>query len=584
MHDCNQTKTCTGSDKDAMSESKTSEADMTRHRTLRRARMPRQCNGAMTRTGSDAAGNGTNGTAREGASQRTATTIGRHDAKTPQTAQDADGKQSRKADTMPARQIPGRAIGMPGHAHATVARRQDNTQTRAASVTARPARRQAGMPTTGNAPHAATDRCPRVTSGIRVTCKATQARNTRKANAIAEPKSHGNRDPVMTTFYAIAGILVVASHAHGAIDIASNTLPLYSYQIGMFLFASGWFYHERHERHPLAWLLRRIKRLIVPLFAINAAYGVIGNWLAPIIGFQFVPPLGTDTLIRQPMLGGDMFVIDNPLWFVFPFFCATTIDFAIHATLDAIRDALAGDETGKTGMAIDIGLAIAYTAAFAIIGTMPGFVSPPPSSLHALATRVLFMLPLLAYGRVISHHMPGIAKANARTSVLMVFMSLCVALLMVTLIGDTSFLAAHATFPAGPIPPLVTSMCGALMWLGVCQLVGDKIGNLHPVMSMARSTMSLMANQIAGFELLNMLFLWLSGIGIVSGFDTHNFLNDVWYELRPVMPDTINGAQVGDAFGFLYVIAGTLFAVLLSGIARKIGVALRHERERGNNM
>lgn len=408
------------------------------------------------------------------------------------------------------------------------------------------------------------------------TMRTTPGNQTDVASSASQAHHASNgRDPVMTTFYAIAGLLVVASHAHGAIDIASNVLPLYSYQIGMFLFASGWFYHERHERHPLAWLLRRIKRLIVPLFAINAAYGVIGNWLAPIIGFQFVPPLSTDTLIRQPMLGGDMFVIDNPLWFVFPFFCATTIDFAIHATLDAIRDALAGDKTGKTGMAIDIVLAIAYTAAFAIIGTMPGFVSPPPSSKHALMVRVLFMLPLIAYGRVISHHVPRIAKATARTSAIMVLVSLCVALLMVTLIGDTSFLAAHATFPAGPIPPLVTSMCGALMWLGVCQLVGDKISNLRPVMSMARSTMSLMANQIAGFEILNMLFLWLSGIGIVSGFDTHNFLNDVWYELRPVMPNTINGAQVGDAFGFLYVIAGTLFAVLLSGIARKIGVTPR---------
>jgi len=391
----------------------------------------------------------------------------------------------------------------------------------------------------------------------------------------AHHTGNGHRDPVMTTFYAIAGLLVVASHAHGAIDIATNTLPLYSYQIGMFLFASGWFYHERHEQHPIAWAWKRIKRLIVPLFAINAAYGVIGNLVAPVIGFEFIPPMSFDTLIRQPMLGGDMFMLDNPLWFVFPFFCATTLDFAVHAALDAIRDALAGDKTGKTGMAIDIVLAIAYTAAFAIIGTMPGFVSPPPSSKHALMVRVLFMLPLIAYGRVISHHVPRIAKATARTSAIMVLVSLCVALLMVTLIGDTSFLAAHATFPAGPIPPLVTSMCGALMWLGVCQLVGDKIGNLRPVMSMARSTMSLMANQIAGFEILNMLFLWLSGIGIVSRFDTHNFLNDVWYELRPVMPNTINGAQVGDAFGFLYVIAGTLFAVLLSGIARKIGVTPR---------
>ena len=391
----------------------------------------------------------------------------------------------------------------------------------------------------------------------------------------ARHAGNGHRDPVMTTFYAIAGLLVVASHAHGAIDIATNTLPLYSYQIGMFLFASGWFYHERHEQHPIAWAWKRIKRLIVPLFAINAAYGVIGNLVVPVIGYEFIPPMSFDTLIRQPMLGGDMFMLDNPLWFVFPFFCATTFDFAIHAVLDAIRNRIVRDGNSTASLAIDVGLASAYTLAFVIIGTLPGFVSPPPSSKHALMVRVLFMLPLIAYGRVVSHHVPRIAKANASTSVLMIFVSLCVALLMDTLIGDTAFLAARASFPAGPIPPLITSMCGIIAWLGVSQLIGDKVGRLSPTDALARSTMSLMANQIAGFELLNLLFLGLDNAGIVNGFETQKFVTDIWYELRPIMPNTVNGTQVGDAFGFLYLIAGVLFAMLLSSIAKKVGKAFR---------
>jgi fucose 4-O-acetylase-like acetyltransferase len=391
----------------------------------------------------------------------------------------------------------------------------------------------------------------------------------------ARHAENGHRDPVMTTFYAIAGLLVVASHAHGAIDIATNTLPLYSYQIGMFLFASGWFYHERHEQHPIAWAWKRIKRLIVPLFAINAAYGVIGNLVVPVIGYEFIPPMSFDTLVRQPMLGGDMFMLDNPLWFVFPFFCATTFDFAIHAVLDAIRNRIVRDGNSTASLAIDVGLASAYTLAFVIIGTLPGFVSPPPSSKHALMVRVLFMLPLIAYGRVVSHHVPRIAKANASTSVLMIFVSLCVALLMDTLIGDTAFLAARASFPAGPIPPLITSMCGIIAWLGVSQLIGDKVGRLSPTDALARSTMSLMANQIAGFELLNLLFLGLDNAGIVNGFETQKFVTDIWYELRPIMPNTVNGTQVGDAFGFLYLIAGVLFAMLLSGIARKVSKTFR---------
>lgn len=494
-------------------------------------------------------------------------TTGRHDADDWHTSRHATHKTTQTA-TPHETQADGRQRNVP--------RREDNEHTE------RDARHNAAWTSSDGTNAGHHGHTTQAKAGYERHAASTAATQSVTASTGTPQNARDARDPVMTTFYAIAGLLVVASHAHGAIDIASNTLPLYSYQIGMFLFASGWFYHERHERHPIAWAWRRIKRLIVPLFAINAAYGVIGNLIAPIVGFEFVPPMSLDTLVRQPMLGGDMFMLDNPLWFVFPFFCATTIDFAVHAVLDTIRDAIARDKASGTGITIDIGLAVAYTLAFAVIGTLPGFVSPPPSSKHALMVRVLFMLPLIAYGRVVSHHVPRIAKANARTSVLMIFVSLCVALLMDTLIGDTAFLAAQASFPAGPMPPLITSMCGTIAWLGVSQLIGDKVGRLPSTDTLARSTMSLMANQIAGFELLNLLFIWLDSIGIVSGFDTQKFATDIWYELRPVMPNTVNGAQVWDAFGFLYLIAGVLFAMLLSGISRRIGRAFRQRNGRHN--
>lgn len=418
-----------------------------------------------------------------------------------------------------------------------------------------------------------------------VTPRTAGAGGERHVTRHASTASRSPRDPVMTTFYAIAGLLVVASHAHGAIDIAYNVLPLYSYQIGMFLFASGWFYHERNELHPLRWAWKRVRHLLLPLFAINAAYGVIGNLVAPLVGFEFVPQLGMDALVRQPLLGGDMFVLDNPLWFVFPFFCATAIDFALHTALDALTgtrahgrgDALGSASVGGSGAsaAIDVGLAIAYTVAFVTVQPMPGFVDAPVTSLHALAVRTLFMMPLVAYGRVLSHHCPRVSHATTRTSVLMVIASLLAAVVTVTLVGDPVFLAAHASFPAGPVAPLVTSMCGTMMWLGVSQLVGERVGRMRSVELLSRSTLGLMANQIAGFEVLNLAFLGLDRLGIVHGFDMRKFVTDIWYEYRPMMPFTVHGAQIGDAFSFVYVVFGTAL-VLLAGR----GIALAWERIR----
>lgn len=452
---------------------------------------------------------------------------------------------------------------------------------------------------------------------------AIGVKNAYDAYAARSRGSH-QQDPVMVVFYAIAGLLIVASHAHGAIDIAPDLFPYYSYQISLFLFASGWFYHEHHEQHPFMYLWRRFCKLIVPLIAINAIYGLIGNWLAPFLGITYIPAMSFDTLIRQPLLGGDMFVIDNPLWFVSPFFFATSIDFVIHMICDyafvydkdhkrylkavSQNDARRGFQKAGNQQAIGRRLAVrassgseisvarmerrsavldcillcAYAACFIIIGQRADFIGVQIESLHALALRVLFMLPFIALGRAVSHHACHIVHADAKHSVLMSFIAMIVQLIITVCIGDTNFLVARASFPAGCVCPLLTSCCGIFFWLGICQIVGSVLGNLRIVKLLARSTYELMAHQIAGFVLLNSLFLWLYQIGIILWFDTATFSRDVWYMWYPVINPGMNADMVSDVFGFVYLIAGTSFALLIGIVWHKIKDAIFGKQKKQN--
>jgi fucose 4-O-acetylase-like acetyltransferase len=423
-----------------------------------------------------------------------------------------------------------------------------------------------------------------VSAGMRVKLSDTEKRNESKAIAIGRQRHvKPKRDPVMTTFYAIAGLLVVASHAHGALDVGTNLFPYYSYQIGMFAFASGWFYHEWHESRPWQWLWHRITRLIIPLLAINAAYGVIGNAVAPMVGVKYVPPICFDTLVRQPFLGGDMFVLDNPLWFVSPFFFATVIDFVIHSFLDLVTHATrkGRDGNGYASLVIDVSLTVIYAIAFVVVHPMPRFVDANVTSLHALCVRTLFMMPLVAFGRLVSHHMRRIVQATPSRSIWMLCVASLVQLVVVLTIGDTNFVAARVSFPHGSIAPLVTSVCGTMAWLGICQLVGPAVGNLRGTKLLARSTMSLMAHQVAAFFMLNCLYRWLSGFGgMPFFFDQRTFARDVWYVCYPVFDKSIDPQTIYGVCGIIYLIVGVLFSLLLAIVWDRIKKAVTRRRNR----
>ena len=71
--------------------------------------------------------------------------------------------------------------------------------------------------------------------------------------------------------YAIGMIMVVAGHytEGGGINILANWFPYYGFHLGLFLFASGYFYKEKSEQHVGQYILKKATHLLVPLFLWN---------------------------------------------------------------------------------------------------------------------------------------------------------------------------------------------------------------------------------------------------------------------------------------------------------------------------
>ena len=109
----------------------------------------------------------------------------------------------------------------------------------------------------------------------------------------------------MRLFSACAIVLVVVGHIpstgfNGPFDMFKP----YSFQVAAFVFVAGYFYKESHEVHPFQYLKSRIKRLLIPLVAINAAYGCLVLLLKKLVGITWggslCPDATSDALYRWP--------------------------------------------------------------------------------------------------------------------------------------------------------------------------------------------------------------------------------------------------------------------------------------------
>ena len=83
--------------------------------------------------------------------------------------------------------------------------------------------------------------------------------------------------------YAIAIVFIVCGHCNdGGINIFFNWFPLYAFHLGIFMFASGYFYSKKDECHIGKSIWHKIKKIVIPLYLYNFFYAIVvsvsRNW------------------------------------------------------------------------------------------------------------------------------------------------------------------------------------------------------------------------------------------------------------------------------------------------------------------
>lgn len=374
------------------------------------------------------------------------------------------------------------------------------------------------------------------------------------------PSDASTTNYAMRVFYALAILFVVAGHSSinypSGFNFGYNLFPVYAFHMPMFIFASGYFYNHRHERHPLRFVIGKAKRLIVPMYAIHALMGVFVMILVA-MGFSAYDgiALNMKTLLVDPWLHFNMheFEYDLATWFVIPMFLAQCSYMALHALV------VHGAENGKVRMVLE-----SVLMAMLVVGGMllMGAVGAGEANEAAKESDWLRLyqtgcfLPFVAIGHYYRAYLEKLADKvpDLLALVLLALVQLC----LLFAYGDNlTMIICWVSFPAGAVGTILMGMVGTLFWLRISKILSLKLKDSWLTNEIGKNTFSIMAFHFVGFFALNCLLY-----AVLRGSDGHRLATfsveafkagGVYYKC---VPGSMLSSSMADAWGMLYVLSG----------------------------
>lgn len=311
-------------------------------------------------------------------------------------------------------------------------------------------------------------------------------------------------DPTMKLFTAIAMVLVVVGHVdYTGFMGPFNLFPPYSFQVASFVFVSGYFCKEQVELTPMTYISRKVRHLIIPLYLIMAAYGVIAFVLLQ-LGFEWGQSHSLSSFIVEPLTNGHQFIINMPMWFLGPLFCAEIINLAIRKMIPPFK---------ATSKRKEIILFIAYLSLGAIAVAEGGGEGIGPSWKLFACRSLLFFLACLGMGRFYKCVLEQHDNLNST-----IYFSIVIALQLIlfSLCGARiSYVPSWCRFPNGVLLTYLVTFTGIAFLLRISKIFGVRIGNSGPISAVADNTFSIMCHHYFAFFLISLTF---GGLSLITPF------------------------------------------------------------------
>lgn len=350
----------------------------------------------------------------------------------------------------------------------------------------------------------------------------------------------GKTDYRFKFLYAVGMYIVVASHADGGgPSLFYDWFSPYAFAMPLFIFCSGYFYREKSERDIPGFLVRKARRLLLPLYCWNLFYGLLVLVLRR-FGFTIGLLPSFSTLVVMPLNEGSQFEYNMASWFVAPLFMTELCVVLLRRLLR-----ISGSRRRE-------GAAFLGALLLGMLGIWLSQRRPPVGWMLALV-RLLYFLPFFALGifyrRVLEDYdrMP-----DAPYFALLFFAHY----LLVIILGHVPLYTFSRcdNFNDGLLTPFITGAIGVAFWLRCARLLEPTFARDRWVNAVADNSFSVMMNHFLGFMLVKAGFALLQRFtSRCESFDLARFKSDLVYFYTP-------GGRI---FLIFYIAAGLLVPILM---------------------
>lgn len=357
---------------------------------------------------------------------------------------------------------------------------------------------------------------------------------------------------------AIGIVIIVGGHCyHGAMPTAYDWFPTYSFNLALFVFISGYFYKDKYdEGNLLQYIWKRFKRLIIPAYLWNIAYGLF-IMLMSNFGYTIGAEVNAYNLFVMPFVDGEAFQWNLGSWFVYPLFVVCVVNVLLRKLLDLIK------------LKNEYLILVIYLVV-GIIGvqlSIDAQGSGGVKGLTLLLYRSMLFLPWLQFGKV---YKEKLEKHDNLNSIAYFAILLSIQLILNTFFKNLEYTPSKCLrFENGCIIPFVTAITGIAFWLRVSKLLTPVVKSWKFVNLIADNTYSIMIHQMLGFMVVKWIFYAMSFIpDLFNDFDASKMRSSIWYYYLP------NGQKL---YAIVYLAAGIFLPILISLICKWISTPIKKQ-------
>lgn len=337
---------------------------------------------------------------------------------------------------------------------------------------------------------------------------------------------------------ALAIIMVVAGHIGYNIMTVGDLFPYYSFHVPLFMFISGYFYKESEEEHPLLYIKKKVRRLLIPYLIWNLVYGLIA-WAMRAAGFAMGEKIGLKTLLISPFMHGYQFIYNYAAWFV-------PVLFVIEIMNLCARLILRRKEWIMLLGSLIVGMAVVWLA---IGGHVWGNYRAPG--------RILFLFPCFQMGQFYRKKL----ERHDTLGNLPYFAILIGIQVIINMLcgGRLAFGSVWCSgFACGPVVPYMTIVSGTAFWLRVAKVLTPLLTENKIVRYLGRNTYAVMMHHVAVFMLIKAVIAGVAATtGLCADFDFEQFYTNIDYFYL---------AAGVEQFKMVYLAAGVVLPLMLQSV------------------